>query len=109
MVIDVNTNRLDAVFLTDTGTIADHFTIIKDTAPEPLRVATYRLAGGEVRLQWKSIAGQTYRVERTATLDHPDWQSASADIIALGATTGWTNAVSPSENTAFYRVRNVLP
>jgi len=109
MVIDVNTNRLDAVFLTDTGTIADHFTIIKGAAPEPLRVATYRLGGGEVRLQWKSIAGQTYRVVRTADLGGQDWQPVSVDITALGATTGWTNAVVPGANTGFYRVTNVFP
>ena len=109
MLIDVNTNRLDAVFLTDTGAIADRFTILNGAAPELLRVATHRLVGGEVRLQWKSIAGQTYRVEWTASFGNPDWQPASVDITATGATTGWTNAIPSGMDTGFFRVAHVSP
>jgi hypothetical protein len=35
MVLDVDGNRLDAIFLRETGTIADNFTIVKGTAPTP--------------------------------------------------------------------------
>lgn len=107
MVIDIDTNRLEAVFLTDTGAIADRFTIIKGAAPEPLRVATYRLDNGTVRLQWKSVAGQVYRVEWTSVFGGSNWQPASADITALGATTGWTNAMPAGPDTGFCRVVTV--
>ena len=48
LVLDINTNRLDAVFLRDTGAIDDHFTIIKGGAAEPLRLATIKMGGGKV-------------------------------------------------------------
>src|SRR5438045_3580488 len=39
LVLDINSNRLDAVFLRETGAIDDSFTIIKNPA-EPLRLCT---------------------------------------------------------------------
>jgi hypothetical protein len=40
MVLDVDGNRLDAVFLRETGAIADSFTIVKGTAPPPTATPT---------------------------------------------------------------------
>jgi hypothetical protein len=107
MVIDVNTNRLDAVLLNDTGAIADRFTILKGVAPEALRVATYRMSGDEVRLQWKSIPGQVYRVEQSPAPTVSDWIPASGDITAIGATTGWTNIAPAGTGAGFYRVKQM--
>lgn len=107
MVIDISTNRLEAKFLLDTGEIRDHFTILKGQAPKALRVVTYRLSDGQVRLQWKSIAGQIYHVEKTLTLEHPDWVPVSDVLLATGATTGWTNTPPPGAPTSFYRVKRV--
>ena len=104
LVIDVNSNRLDAVFLRETGAIDDHFTILKGAPPEPFRIATFRVNGGSAQAQWKSVAGQTYRVERTTTLQTSDWIPVSGEITATGATTGWTNAVAAGDEKWFYRV-----
>jgi acid phosphatase type 7 len=104
MVIDVNSNRLDAKFLRETGAIDDYFTILKGMPPEPLRIATFRVRDGVVNAQWKSVAGQFYRVERATRLENPDWQPASDDIEATGATTAWTSPVSPGAEKHFYRV-----
>jgi hypothetical protein len=109
MVIDVNNNRLEAVFLTDTGAVADHFSILKGAAPMPLRIATYRIAGSAVRVQWKSVAGKTYRVEQSTALHGQDWQPVSANIMARGATTGWTNGIAIGPDRGFFRVVEVTP
>ena len=103
LIIDVASNRLDAVFLRDTGAIHDSFTIIKGAAPEPLRWATFKEGQGLIKAQWKSVAGQTYRVERSLTLDASDWQEAAV-VTASGATSGWTNALPVGALKAFYRV-----
>ena len=42
-------------------------------------------------------------MQRTTTLEAPDWRDVSADLLATGATTGWTNAVPPGELRSFYR------
>lgn len=104
LVIDVNTNRLDAQFLRETGTIDDHFTIIKAAGPELLRIATFRIRDGVLRTQWKSVAGQKYRVERATSVESKNWEAVSEDITATGATTGWTNNLAPGADKAFYRV-----
>jgi hypothetical protein len=104
MIIDVDGNRLDAVFLLETGAVGDRFTIVKGGEPEPLRIATFRLGDEDVRIQWKSVAAQTYRVERASRLENPDWQRVSGAIVATGATTGWTNATPPGTERSFYRV-----
>ena len=104
MVIDVNSNRLDAKFLRNTGSIDDQFTIIKGAPPEPFRFATFLVSGNVVRAQWKSVAGQTYHVQKSGGLETPNWITASPDITATGATTGWTNSILPAANHSFYRV-----
>jgi hypothetical protein len=109
MVIDVDANRLDAVFLTETGAIADRFTMIKGEPPEPLRIATYDVGSGSVRIQWKSVAGKSYRIEQSAALRNQGWQPVSANITATGATTGWTNGIAPGTDQGFFRVTNVSP
>jgi hypothetical protein len=103
MVIDVNSNRLDAAFLRETGAVDDYFTILKGAAPEPTRLATFRIQSGTIRAQFKTEAGHNYRMQRTTTLEAPDWRDVSADLLATGATTGWTNAVPPGELRSFYR------
>jgi acid phosphatase type 7 len=104
LVIDVNANRLDAFFLRDTGAINDSFTIIKGAPPEPLRLATIRVSEGMIIARWKSIVGETYRIEQTGNLQQPEWLPLSGDITATGATSSWTNSI-PDGPKQFYRVR----
>ncbi len=103
VVVDINSNRLDLVFLRETGAIDDSFTIIK-ADPEPLRMVTFMLRNGQTIARWKSLRGKTYVVERTDTLVGSAWLPAGDPITATGATTFWTNTVPKSADRYFYRV-----
>ena len=102
MVLDVNSNRLDAKFLSHVGQVEDYFTILKGVGAEPLKIKTVKVAGGSVTLQFKTIAGQQYQVERATQLGPSDWQPVGGNITASGATTKWTGAAPVS--TIFYRI-----
>ncbi len=102
LVLDVNTNRLDAKFLRNDGVIDDYFTLLKGAAPEPLGIKTMRLAGGSLTIQFKTLSGQRYQVQRTASLHPKDWQPVGGEILATGATTRWTGVASSTD--AFYRI-----
>jgi hypothetical protein len=102
VVLDVNSNRLDATFLRGSGVIGDYFTIIKQ-APEPLRVSGPSFQDGGIVLTWKSICGEAYQVEQSDSGLSSDWQPASPPITSVGNVTSWTNAVSPGL-MRFYRV-----
>ena len=106
LVLDVDGNRLEAKFLRENGIIDDEFTIIKGAPAAPLRFATFRLSDSQAIAQWKSVAGQTYQIERSASLAAPQWVAASNPIQASGATTSWTNAVGGG--SGFYRVVTVV-
>ena len=108
VVIDVNTNRMDVKFLRETGAIDDHFTILKGVSAEPLRIVVFRIDGGEITLRWKSIAGRSYQVQSSPTLESPDWTPAGSIITATGATTSWAGGLIEPEK-AFYRVVEIAP
>jgi acid phosphatase type 7 len=105
LVLDVSSNRLDAKFLRETGALDDHFTILKGIGPDPLTIKTIRVAGGNVVLQFRTLAGVQYQLERATRLDPSDWQPASSIITATGVTTKLTNAAPGG--TRFYRVVQV--
>jgi hypothetical protein len=109
VVLEINSNRLDAVFLRSTGAIADKFTIIKGN-PEPLHFTGFEMQDGNTIARWTSIRGQTYAVERTDNLESPSWQPVSPEVVALGATTSWTNAINTTTPATYYRVvqRNAI-
>src|SRR6185369_13888615 len=107
MVIDVNSNRLDAIFLRETGAIDDSFTIIK-SGPDPLRLsATFSLANGKVIARWNSIAGHSYQLQRTSALENPQWGNVGNTTIATASTTSSTNALPPGAVKDFYRVQDL--
>ena len=106
MVIDINSNRLDARFLRETGSIDDHFTIIKGGATEPLRITVFQFADGYTVVRWKSIAGRSYQIEQASNLEDPHCTADSDPILASGTTTSWTNVVEAPDK-AFYRVVQV--
>jgi len=106
MVIDVSGNRLDAMFLRETGAIDDHFTILKGEPAEPLRIVRARVNSGQVTVGWKSRAGAKYRIEQTLDMENPAWEVASPDVIATGATTSWSGAAE-ADLRVFFRVVEV--
>jgi hypothetical protein len=109
LIIDINGKRLDARFLRETGAIDDHFTILKGVAPEALRICTFAVQNGEAVVRWKSIAGENYRVQHTASLDSPVWTDASDVITATGATSTWTAPLLDGEMQRFFRVVQLVP
>ena len=106
LIIDVNSNRLDARFLRETGAMDDYFSIIKGGQAEPFRFATFRVRDGLVTAQWKSVAGARYRIVKRTNLQGSDWIDASGDILATGATTSWTGSLDNSDES-YFRVRKV--
>jgi hypothetical protein len=106
LVIDVNSNRLDATFVRETGAVDDYFTIIKGGQAEPFRFATFRVRDGVVTAQWKSVAGAKYRIVKRTNLQGSDWIDASGDILATGATTSWTGLVEDPDES-YFRVKKV--
>jgi hypothetical protein len=69
MVIDINENRLDALFLRETGEIQDRFTIVKpDPHPAaPLNLVALPTGADQVTLQWNDVAGNElgFSIERS--------------------------------------------
>jgi hypothetical protein len=96
LVLDVNTNRLDAKFVSNTGTIDDYFTIRKGAGPEPLRIDSVRLADGIVTLRFNTVTNRNYRVLRATSLNPPNWTPASSVINASGPTTTWSTQLEPT-------------
>jgi hypothetical protein len=106
LVIDVNSNRLDARFLRETGAIQDHFTIVKGEPADSLRVATFRATGNQVHGAWKSVAGEWYQVVASDNVGAVGWAAITEPIQATGATTFWTNALDGER--LFYRMQRIV-
>jgi hypothetical protein len=109
LVIDIDGRRLDARFLRETGAVEDSFTIIKGAPAEPLRFTTLQIQGGLIRVQWKSTAGHTYRIQNSASLENPVWIDRSEEITATGATSSWSDLADPGAARMFFRVMQVSP
>ncbi len=107
MVIDVSSNRLDAKFLRNTGAIDDYFTLLKGVGPDPLNIKGTRVAGENITIQFKTIAGQRYQILHATRLAPSDWAPAGNVITATGATTKWSDNKSQSGNH-FYQI-TVVP
>jgi hypothetical protein len=108
VVLDINSNRLDAQFLLASGSVGDTFTIIKK-APEPLRISAFFVQDGYAAAQWPSVRGLSYQVEQTDDLETPNWNSVGAPVTAIQTMTSWTNAVSSGNSASFYRVVQLAP
>lgn len=107
LILDIDGHRLDAKFLRETGTIDDHFTILKGAPRAPFRVTALRQVDGQTIVRWKSNSGNTYQVESTANLETPLWIPVSEPLFAYGATTSWTNSAPMDPDRSFYRVVQV--
>jgi len=107
VVLDVDGLRLDARFLRETGEIDDSFTIVKSDLSAPLRLVSFQLRQGQVRVLWKSDVGATYRVEKASRLENPLWLSASGNYVAANATSFWSEPVDSGAPQTFYRVIRV--
>ena len=83
------------------------FTIIK-SGPDPLRLsATFSFGNGKAIARWSSIVGRSYQLERTSSLENPQWSSVGNAVIATGTTTSSTNSLPPGAVKGFYRVEDI--
>ncbi|MEK7782049.1 MAG: metallophosphoesterase family protein [Verrucomicrobiota bacterium] len=63
LVLDINSNRLDAIFLRETGATNDSFTIVKVNSTTSLRILSATLnSSGHCTLTWAAVGGLRYRV-----------------------------------------------
>jgi acid phosphatase type 7 len=99
LVLDVNGTRLDAGFLAADGTITDSFTLLKPG----LRIRSFNVTAGMMTLTWSAEPGKTYYVERTKSLETPEWEIISPAIRAAGPTASWSSLIEPDQSL-FYRV-----
>ena len=104
LVLEVDGNRLDGMFLRETGAIDDHFTILKGTAPGPLRFSRINVVNGAITALFKTTAGKTYTVQAAADLESPQWIDVSGPIIAISGTTKWTGPAPTGATKTFFRV-----
>ena len=76
-------------------------------AGEALQIAgiAWKPPGG-VTVTFRSIAGMTYRLESTATLESPDWRPAGAPVVANGGLAQVSDAPGDAPRR-FYRLRLV--
>jgi 3',5'-cyclic AMP phosphodiesterase CpdA len=107
VVLDVNGHRLDATFLRETGAIDDTFTIIKDSGVEPLSVSQMRREKNTAVLAWRSLAGEDYEIQQSATLEPDSWQPASGTIVANRTLSSWTNTIPVGPQQKFFRIRKL--
>ena len=72
-----------------------------------VRIAATRFLGGQMEITFPSVAGKTYRIERTDSLTNPFWTVVAENIAGTGADVD-VLARTDGQRSGFYRVR-VLP
>ncbi|HEC07663.1 MAG TPA: metallophosphoesterase [Thiolapillus brandeum] len=108
LVLDINDNRLDARFLTDSGSIYDHFTLLKNNGTTPAPPAApdqlTATAGGPDRidLSWHDNADNEDAFVLERSLDKQIW----TETASLSAnSTGHTDTPLSQATTYYYRVK----
>jgi len=76
-------------------------------AGSSLRITAVRLVGGQARITFRSVAGKSYRVERTDSLTGAPWSMAADNVAGTGAEVE-VPARAEGYPSRFYRVR-LLP
>jgi hypothetical protein len=103
VVLDVDGGKLNARFLTSTGDVPDHFTIIKGDDAENFRVRA-QIANGTATLTWPSLVGHTYTVYFTTDLGAGTWLALSEPTAATTAITTWKGSLPNGASSGFLRV-----
>ena len=103
VVLDFSSNRLDAIFLRDTGATNDWFSIVKDGTHPPLLTAPVALPDDAFRFTALTRAFRTNVIEATSNLPAV-WMPVSTNMTTnLSFTFTETNA--PGDPLRLYRVR----
>ena len=107
LILDIDGQRLDGMFLRDNGAIEDRFTLLKSAPPEPLRIVKLQMENGHVYGTWKARAGVQYILEASAAVVGAPWIPVNGPVEATGATMTW--GIAMSGDAQFYRIREVTP
>ncbi len=107
VVLDINSNRLDALFLRETGEIDDHYSLIKGVPDHVFRITAVQNVADVLTVTWNSQPGQFYWVERATDLGLRDWNIMSGTIQATDTSTSWSDFIGTGLPTGFYRVLRV--
>jgi len=121
LVLDINSNRLDATFLRETGATNDTFTIVKVDSTTSLRILSATLnSSGHCTLTWAAVGGLRYRVSyrdgdpNGAFTDLVQSPVAEINLAPEGtaATQSFTDNFAltgnaPANGTRYFRVRVV--
>jgi endoglucanase len=70
---------------------------------QPVQAST-QLAAGKIKLTWTSSISSLYRVYYKTNLADPVWKPLTADLLAAGPTTSWTDPSLPQGPSRFYSV-----
>jgi calcineurin-like phosphoesterase family protein/purple acid phosphatase-like protein/fibronectin type III domain protein len=105
MVLDINGNRLDAKFITDTGATSDYFSLVKDSPsppPAPGNLAASAVSNDRIDLAWtdNSTDESGFKIEQST--DGVNFNQ----IATVGANvTGYSSTGLSPTTTYSYRVR----
>ena len=105
LIVDVTSNRLDATFLSSTGsTTNDHYTLIKrngNPPDAPINIASYGLGTNQVELTWTDVATNElgYYIDRS--LDGTNFSRVATNGVNA---TGYLDTGLLANRTYYYRV-----
>jgi len=106
MVIDVQGNQLDAIFLNSESTVRDHFRIVHQSEATSLPAAPAGLSvtlssDSDVDLQWTANASSESHIVVERSLDQFSW----SDVATLDANaSSFTDSGLSSNTTYYYRI-----
>jgi hypothetical protein len=96
-----------AVLFTNAGYYIEQgpirFTVI-DEAIQPFAIRSFGPDGGDMRLDWNSLPGETYDVLSSTNLT--DWQTEVENIRASAASSSVYMAATPNAPQRFFRIRH---
>jgi hypothetical protein len=104
MVLDFHSNRLEAVFLRETGATNDWFSILKEGTHPPVLTNAAVMPAGEFQFTVLCRAFRTNVLEATSSLATPLSWTAVATNVPSKSTFNFTNPGAASEPELFYRV-----
>lgn len=76
-------------------------------AASRFRVLLFERAGGNVYIDFSSVAGYSYRLETSTSLDGGSWNPLGVPLVATGPTSTLTHLGGANDGRRFYRVRVV--
>lgn len=105
VILEVQTNRLDAWFLRETGEIADHFAIVKAWQPPRLGPATAEAAAGRLVLRAEAVPGRLYTWETAQDLTSARWLPGGKLRANDAGRVEWEVPLALDGPTRFFRLR----